>query len=37
MPVEAWGDKAPYLVKNDRAGQQDTADEGELQVKKNPS
>ncbi len=30
MLVEPGGDKPPYLKKNDRAGQQDPADEGKF-------
>ena len=37
MPVKAGRDKAPYLKENDRAGKENTADKGELQIKKNPS
>ena len=37
MPVQAWSDKTPYLEKNYRAGSKNTADERELQIKKNPS
>jgi len=37
MLIESRGDETPDLVKDHRAGEQDTADQGELQVKKNPS
>jgi hypothetical protein len=37
VAIQPRSDKAPGLVENNRAGQQDTADQGELQIKKNPS
>ncbi len=37
MLIESGSDKTPDLEKDDRAGQQDPADQGQLQIKKNPS
>ncbi len=37
MLVQARSDKTPYLEKNNRTGGKNTADKGELQIKKNPS
>ncbi len=37
MPVQARGDKTPDLVKNYRAGNENSTDQSKLQVKKNPS
>jgi len=30
MTIKAWSDKTPYLKKNNRAGQENSADKGEL-------
>ena len=35
--IETGGDKAPDLREDHRRGQQDAGDQGELQIKKNPS
>jgi hypothetical protein len=37
MFVQTRGQKTPDLIKNDRTGQKQTTDQGELQIKKNPS
>ena len=37
MSVQAGGQKTPDLIKDNRAGQQQPTDQGELQIKKNPS
>jgi hypothetical protein len=37
MLVQAGRDKPPDLMKNNRAGQQDTGNKRELQIKKKPS
>ncbi len=37
MPVETGRNKPPGLMKDNRGGTQDTADQGKLQIKKNPS
>ncbi len=37
MAVEPRGDKPPNLAEYNRASKQQATDEGELQIKKNPS
>lgn len=37
MPVKTGGQKSPDLIKDNRTGQQQSADQGKLQIKKNPS